>query len=158
MGAIVVAHSDSWEAGRCAVPAGGSGASFALGAVGALSAFLFGLPGRGEFIPAVWLASFAAALIAPGWPGFVALIAGVAVLAVILDISDGTFGLAWLIVAILTALAAHAALSASALLRIRTLGWRAGLADSRVLGGAALAVALVLVFAWFAFEFARNPP
>ena len=134
------------------------GLAFVLGGVGAASAFFFGLPGRGEFIPAVWLAAFVATLIAPGWPGLVALMAGVAVVATILDVSDGTFGLAWLIVAILTALAAHAALSASVLLRIRTLGWRAALADSRVLGGAALAVALVLVFVWFAGEFARNPP
>jgi hypothetical protein len=134
------------------------GLSFALGGVGAVSAFFLGLPGRGEFIPAVWLAAFAATLIAPGWPGFVALIAGVVVLAVILDLSDGTFGLAWLIVAILTALAALAALSASVLLRLRALGWAAGLKDSRVLGGAALAVALVLIFVWFAGEVARNPP
>ena len=134
------------------------GVSFALGGVGALSAFLFGLPGRGEFIPAVWLASFAAVLIAPGWRGFVALIAGVGIFAAILDMSDGTFGLAWLIVAILTALAAHAALSASVLLRLRRLGLAAGIRDSRVLGGAALAVGLVVVFVWFAFEFARNPP
>jgi hypothetical protein len=134
------------------------GLSFALGGVGAVSAFFFGLPGRGEFIPAVWLAAFAATLIAPGWPGFVALIGGVAVLAVILDISDGTFGLVWLIVAILTALAAHAALTASVLLRLRALGRAAGLKDSRVLGGAALAVGLVLIFVWFAGEFARNPP
>jgi hypothetical protein len=134
------------------------GLSFALGGVGAVSAFFLGLPGRGEFIPAVWLAAFAATLIAPGWPGFVALIAGVVVLAVILDLSDVTFGLAWLIVAILTALAALAALSASVLLRLRALGWAAGLKDSRVLGGAALAVALVLIFVWFAGDVARNPP
>jgi len=133
------------------------GLAFGLGGVGAVSAFFFGLPGRGEFIPAVWLAAFAATLIAPGWRGFVALIAGVAVVAAILDISDGTFGLLWLIVAILAALAAHAALSASVLLRLRVLGWRAGVADPRVLGGAALAVGLVLVFAWFVGEFARNP-
>ena len=134
------------------------GLSFVLGGFGAWSAFFFGLPGRGEFIPAVWLAAFVAALISPGWPGFVALIAGVAVLAAILDISDGTFGLVWLIVAILTALAAHAALTASVLLRLRTLGWAGGVKDSRVLGGAALAVGLVLIFVWFAGEFARYPP
>ena len=134
------------------------GLSFALGAVGALSAFVFGLPGKGEFIPAVWLASFVALLATPGWPGFVALIAGVAIFATILDMSDGTFGLVWLIVAILAALAAHAALSASVLLRLRRLGWAVGLRDSRVLAGGALALGLVLVFAWFAVEFARNPP
>jgi hypothetical protein len=134
------------------------GLSFALGAVGALSAFVFGLPGKGEFIPAVWLASFVALLITPGWPGFVALIAGVGVFAAILDVSDGTFGLVWLIVAILAALAAHAALSASVLLRLRALGWAAGVRDMRVLGGTALALGLVLVFAWFAVEVARNPP
>jgi hypothetical protein len=134
------------------------GLSFGLGAVGALSAFFFGLPGHGEFISVVWLAAFVAMLIAPGRAGFIALIAGVAVLAAILDISDGTFGLVWLIVAILTALAAHAALSASVLLRLRALGWAAGVKDSRVLGGAALAVGLVLIFVWFAGEFARNPP
>jgi hypothetical protein len=134
------------------------GLSFGLGAAGALSAFYFGLPGRGEFVPAVWAAAFGATLIAPGWPGFVALLAGVAVIAAILDISDGTFGLVWLIVAILAALAAHAALSASVLLRFRALGWAAGLKDSRVLGGAAAAVGLVLVFVWLANDFARNPP
>ena len=133
------------------------GLAFGLGGVGAVSAFFFGLPGRGEFIPAAWLAAFAATLIAPGWRGFVALIAGVSVVAAILDISDGTFSLVWLIVAILAALAAHAALSASVLLRLRTMGWKAGVADPRVLGGAALAVGLVLVFAWFVGEFARNP-
>ena len=134
------------------------GLSFGLGALGALAGFFLGLPGRGEFIPVVWLAAFVATLIAPGWRGLVALIAGVAVFAAILDLSDGTFGLVWLIVVILTALAVHAALSASVVLRLRALGWPAGLRDARVLLGAAAAVGLVVLFAWLANEFARNPP
>jgi hypothetical protein len=132
--------------------------SFVLGAAGAVPGFVFGLPGHGEFVPGIWLPAFVAALMAPGWSGFLALIAGVTCLAAILDMSDGVFGLVFLIVAILGALAAQAALSAWALLRLRSLGWKAALGDQRFLAGAGVAIGLLLVFAWFAGEFARNPP
>ena len=134
------------------------GIAFALGAAAALSAFLLGIPGNGEFVATIWLAAFVGLLITPGWPGFVALIAGVAVGAVLIDASDGVFGLVFLIVAIVSAVAAHGALCASVLLRVRTLGWRTGLRDARVLVGGGLVLGTVLIFVWFANEFARNPP
>ena len=116
------------------------------------------MPGRGEFVPAIWLAGFVGLLIAPGWPGFVALIAGATASAALLDLSDGTFGLVFLIVGVVSALAAHGALSAAVLLRLRTVGWRRGVQDRPVLAGGGLALAVVLIFIWFAGEFARNPP
>ncbi len=134
------------------------GVAFALGSVATASGFVFGMPGRGEFVPTIWLAAFVALLIAPGWLGFAALIAGVAVSAALLDLSDGVFGLIFLVAAITSALAAHGALSATVLQRVRALGWRQGLQDGPVLTGGGLAVGLVLIFAWFAGEFARNPP
>ncbi len=133
-------------------------AAFALGCAAASSGFIFGMPGNGEFVPAIWLAAFVALLLAPGWPGFIALIAGVTICVALLDISDGVSGLVFLIVAVVSALAAHGALSASVLLRLRTLGWRTGLRDERVLAGGGLALGLVLIFVWFAGEVARNPP
>ena len=132
--------------------------AFALGCAAALSGLLFGMPGHGEFVPAIWLSAFIALLIAPGWPGFVALMAGAIVCAVLIDISDGVFGLVFLVVAIVSALAAHGALSASVLRRVRKLGWRTGLRDERVLVGGGLALGIVLIFVWFAAEFARKPP
>ena len=58
-------------------PLGGSrpalwrlGASFLLGTAAALAGLILGIPGRGEFVPTIWLAGFAAPLIAPGWVGF----------------------------------------------------------------------------------------
>lgn len=116
------------------------------------------MPGKGEFVPAIWLAAFVALLVAPGWPGFIALMVGVTIGAVLLDISDGVFGLVFLIVAVVSALAAHGALSAAVLLRLRTLGWRRGVQDSRVLSGGGVVVGLVLIFVWFATDLARNPP
>ncbi len=133
-------------------------AAFVLGCLGALSGFVFGMPGNGEFVPTIWLAAFVALLLAPGWPGFVALISGVTVSAALLDLSDGTFGLVFLIVAVVSALAAHGALSAYVLLRLRSLGLRTGLQDVRVLSGGGFALGVVLIFVWFAGEFARNPP
>ena len=133
-------------------------AAFLLGCAASLSGFVFGMPGNGEFVPAIWLAAFVALLLAPGRSGFVALIAGVTLSAVLLDLSDGVFGLVFLIVAIVSALAAHGALSASVLLRLRTLGWGPGLRDMRVLAGGGLALGLALLFVWVAGEFARNPP
>lgn len=133
-------------------------AVFALGCAAALSGFVFGMPGNGEFVWMTWLAAFVALLVAPGWPGFVALISGITVCAALLDVSDGVFGLVFLIVAVVSALAAHGALSASVLLRLWTVGWRRGLQDARVLAGGGLALWVVLVFVWFAGEFARNPP
>jgi hypothetical protein len=132
--------------------------SFGLGAAGVVPGFVFGMPGHGEFLPGIWLPAFVAAVIAPGWPGFLALLTGITVLAAILDMSDGVFGLVFLIVAILTAVAAHAALTAWALLRLRSLGWQAAVRDQWFLAGAGVALGLLLVFAWFAGEFARNPP
>jgi hypothetical protein len=132
-------------------------AAFSLGCVAALSGFVFGMPGKGEFVPIIWLAAFVAILIAPGWPGFVALISGVTVCAALLDVSDGVFGLVFLIVAIVSALAAHGALSASVLLRLRSLGLSPGSRDARVLAGGGIALVLVLIFAWFATELVRNP-
>ncbi len=113
--------------------------AFALGGLAPVSGFVFGLPGNGEFVPIVWILSFVALLIAPGRHGFVALIAGAALSATILDLSDGSFGLVFLIVAVVTALASHGALCASVIHRWWSLGWRAGLRDPRVIGGAALA-------------------
>ena len=132
--------------------------AFALGCAASLSGFLFGMPGNGEFVLAIWLASFLALLIAPGWPGFAALLAGVTVSAAILDISDGVFGLLFLILAIAAALAAHGALSASVLRRLSMLGWRQGSRDPRVLVGGTMAIALGLAFVWFAGALAQNPP
>jgi len=133
-------------------------AAFALGCLAALSGIVFGMPGRGEFVVVIWVAAFVALVIAPGWPGFVALIAGTTVSAAILDVSDGVFGLVFLIVAVVGVLASHGALSASVLTRGRALGPRASLRDERVLAGAGFAVGGVLLFVWFAAEFARNPP
>jgi hypothetical protein len=116
------------------------------------------MPGKGEFVLAVWLAAFVALLLAPGWPGFIAVMAGVTISAALLDLSDGVFGLVFLIVAVVSALAAHGALSAAVLLRLRTLGWRKGAQDSRVLSGGGLVVGAALIFVWFASELARNPP
>lgn len=104
-------------------------AAFALGCAAALAGFVFGMPGNGDFVPTIWLAGFVALLVAPGWPGFAALILGAAASAALLDVSDETFGLVFLIVAVVSALAAHGALSASVLLRLRTLGWRLGMRD-----------------------------
>lgn len=134
------------------------GVAFALGSAAALSGFVFGMPGNGLFVPAMWLAGFVALLVAPGWPGFVTLIAGATVAAALLDLSDGLSGLLLLIVAIVSALAAHGALCAFILLRLRTLGLRAGLRDTNVLAGGGLAIGLVLGFVWIAGDFARNPP
>jgi hypothetical protein len=132
--------------------------AFALGCAAALSGFVFGMPGHGAFVPAMWLAGFAALLMAPGWPGFVALIAGAALAATLLDLADGVFGLVWLIVAIVVALAGHGALAASVVVRLRALGWRLGMMDASVLRGGGLALGLVLIFVWMAGDFARNPP
>lgn len=132
-------------------------AAVLLGAAAALSGFVFGLPGKGEFVALTWLAGFAALLITPGWPGFVAVITGAAVTSALLDVADGVFGLIFLIVAIVVALASHGALSAAVLQRVRTLGMRASLRDARVLGGGGVALGVVLFFVWFAGELARNP-
>lgn len=132
--------------------------AFALGCAAALSGFVFGMPGNGEFVAAIWLAGFVALLVAPGWPGFVALISGGTMSATILDVSDGVFGLVFLVVAIVAALAGHGALSASVMLRLRALGWRRGLQEPSVLAGGGLALGLVLIFVWVAGDFARNPP
>jgi hypothetical protein len=134
------------------------GAAVVLGAAAALSGFVFGMPGHGEFVPIIWLAGFVALLIAPGWPGFVALIAGATVSAALLDVSDGTFGLVFLVVAIVSALAAHGALSASVLRRLWILGWRRGVRDERVLAGGGAVLGVALLFVWLAGDFARNPP
>ena len=134
------------------------GAAFVLGVGAALSGFVFGMPGHGEFVPIIWLAGFVALLIAPGWPGFVALTAGATVAAVLLDFSDGTFGLVFLIVAIVLALAAHGALSAFVVRRVSTLGLGRGLRDQRVLVGGGAALGVALLFVWLAGDFARNPP
>jgi hypothetical protein len=93
------------------------------------------MPGKGAFVLAVWLAAFVALVVAPGWPGFIALMAGVTISAVLLDLSDGVFGLVFLIVAVVSALAAHGALSAAVLMRLRTLGWRKGVQEERILSG-----------------------
>lgn len=45
------------------------GVFFVLGAAAALSGLVFGMPGNGEFVPAIWLAAFIALLVAPGRPG-----------------------------------------------------------------------------------------
>jgi hypothetical protein len=132
-------------------------AAFALGCAAAMSGLVFGMPGQGEFVPAIWLAAFLALLIAPGWPGFIALMVGVTSAAVVIDLSDGVFGLVFLIVAVVSAVAAHGALSASVVQRLRLLGWRQGVHDSRVLSGGGLVVGLVLIFGWFASQLARNP-
>jgi len=47
-------------------------------------------------------------------------------------------------------LSAHGALSASVLLRLRTLGWNRGERDGRVLASGGLGLAVALVFVWFA--------
>ena len=75
-------------------------AAFVLGCTAAVSGFVFGMPGHGEFVPLTWLAGGAAIIVAPGWPGFVALLAGATVAATFLDVLDGVFGLVWLILAI----------------------------------------------------------
>lgn len=134
------------------------GAAFGLGCAAALSGLVFGMPGKGEFVPAIWLAAFMALVIAPGRLGFVALISGVTVSAVLIDVSDGVFGLVFLIVTVVSAVAAHGALCASVLLRWRTVGWRRGLQEPFIQVGGSLALAVVLIFVWFAGEFARNPP
>lgn len=132
--------------------------AFVLGCAAALPGFVLGMPGKGEFVPMIWLAAFVSQLIAPGRSGLVALISGVTVSAALLDMSDGVFGLVFLIVAVVSALAAHGALSAFVLLRLATLGWRRGVQDSQVLVGGAFSVGAVLIFAWFAGELGRNPP
>lgn len=129
-----------------------------LGTAGALSGFAFGMPGKGEFVPLMWLAGFLALLVAPGWPGFIAMISGVTVSAVLLDVSDGVSGLVLLIVVVVSALAAHGALSASVVHRLTNLGWRTGSRDSLVLAGGGVALGLALLFVWFAAEVVQNPP
>jgi hypothetical protein len=133
-------------------------AAFVLGCAAAVSGFVFGMPGNGEFVPLTWLAGGAAIIVAPGWRGFVALLAGATVAATFLDVLDGVFGLVWLIVAIVVALAGHGALSASVLLRLRALGWRLGLKDPSVLRGGGVALGLALISIWVAQDLARNPP
>lgn len=135
-----------------------AGRPFVLGCAAAVSGFVFGRPGHGEFVPLTWLAGGAAIIVAPGWPGFVALLAGATVAATFLDVLDGVFGLVWLIVAIVVALAGHGAMSASVLLRLRALGWRLGLKDPSVVRGGGVALGLVLIFIWVAQDLARNPP
>lgn len=132
--------------------------AFVLGIGGAVSGFVFGMPGKGEFVPLIWLAAFVALLIAPGWPGFFALIVGAAVSAAALDLSDGSSGLLLLVVAIVSALAAHGALSSAAVVRLRTLGWRMGLRDAPLVAAGVVSLGGALIFVWFAGEFARNPP
>jgi hypothetical protein len=132
--------------------------AFALGCLAPVPGFVFGMPGRGEFVPAIWSLGFVAALVAPGWRGFIAMLSGASVSALVLDVSDGTFGLVVLIVLIVTALAAHGALTASVLLAMRRVGWRRGLQDPQVRAGGAVALGLVVIFVWFATELARNPP
>jgi len=134
------------------------GIAVALGCAAALSGFVFGMPGDGEFVPAMWLAGFVALIVAPGWPGFWALLVGATASAAVLDVSDGVFGLLFLLVAIVVALAGHGALSAAVLVRMHGLGWRRGITDASVLRGGGLAIGLVVLFAWIAADLARNPP
>lgn len=133
------------------------GAAFVLGGAGALVAFLFGTPGNGAFVPAAWLAGFAAAVVAPGWRGFAALIGGASAVSAIVDIADGSFGLVILVVAIVSALAAHGALSAWVLLRLRALGPSRGVRDGRLVLAGLIALSTVVIFVWFAHEFAQGP-
>jgi len=134
------------------------GVALALGAAAAATGVVFGMPGKGEFVPLIWLAGFLATVAAPGWAGFAALMVGAIVMSTVLDASDGVLGLVVLIVAVVAALAAHGALSAAVLLRLRAEGWRGLLRDRVFAAGAAAALGLVLVFAWIANDFARNPP
>lgn len=142
-------------------PTGGRwrlGVAVALGCAAALSGFVFGMPGDGEFVLAMWLAGFVALIDSPGWSGFLALLVGATASAAALDVSDGVFGLLLLVVAIVVALAGHGALSAAILVRMRELGWRQGLSDPSVRRGGALALGSVMLFAWIAADLARNPP
>lgn len=129
-----------------------------LGCLAPIAGFVFGMPGRGEFVPLTWAAGFVAQLVAPGRWGFLALLGGAVVTATLLDVADGTFGLVALIVAIVAALAGHGALSSWVLQRVRSLGWRGTLRDQGALVGGAVALGLVVLFAWAALELGRNPP
>lgn len=139
-------------------PMGRSICAAALGAAAALIAIVAGVPGRGEFLVAAWAGGVLAVLVAPGWRGFLAYIVGITVGGVVADLSDGSYGLVVLVVAVLVAPGAHGALVGTLGRRIREFGLRGAFRDPRAISGAVLVVCLALAFAWFAAEFARNPP
>jgi hypothetical protein len=133
-------------------------AALGLGVVVAIGAFMFGLPGRGEFVPIAWLVGVAAGVVAPGWTGWVALIGGMGGGIVALTIAAGVDpGFVYLVVAILGGLASHGEIVAWTLLRVARLR-AAGLRDAATLAGLGLIGAGIVAGTWIAAELARNPP
>lgn len=129
----------------------------AFGVVAGLIAFMAGIPGRGEFLAAAWLAGALAVIVGPGWLGFLAFGVGIAATGVAADMSDGASGLMAAVIAALLAPGAHGALVGALGIRARRLGFQAASRDPRTVLGVVVVVALLAGFAWFANEFAEGP-
>jgi len=146
------------------MPRGASGDLVRLALVGAMGvgavvvAFATDIPGNGAFLLVAWLAGLAAVLVRPGWGGLLALAGAIAVAAVIADMSDGVFGLVALVVVSLLVPAAHGALVGYIARRVVSLGPARSIRDERVIGAVILAAVVVVLLAFVAAEFARNPP
>ena len=127
-----------------------------LGAATAAMGFVLGLPGNGSWAAVAWLGGAAAAVLLPARATVGAALVGVVLVNLGLVLSDSAYGgLIWLIILAEAVVLGHGFVVAATVrraLRLRSLG------DDLVVRGALVALAGVALFAYFAFDFARNPP
>jgi flagellar biosynthesis protein FliQ len=130
--------------------------AFALGVAASVTAVIFNVPGRGEFIVAGWLAGIVAGMVAGGWRQLAAVLAGVVVGLAVVPILGRSLTFLPLIAAVLGALAAHGWVAAAVVDRLR----REGLSAARtppVIGAIAFLLVTLAAAAWLALELRANP-
>ena len=127
-----------------------------VGVAAATLTFLFGLPGRGEWIVVCWLAGLGVGLRLPGAHAWLAGLGGIALGLVVGVAIGGSFTLIAFALLALGSVYSHGWGTAWLVRRLRRLG-SAAVRDAPTLLVAAVLLSLVVFGAWLAYELARNP-